>query len=139
LSSFVLDNSVVMRWCFENTSTPYAEAILQQMHDGAAAAVPALWLYEVVSVLAKAQCNGSITSEKAHGFLEDLQSLSITVDQVGIGLVFTDVHHLAVAQRLSGYDASYLELAIRERLPVATLDEDLQKAAIACGVKLVEA
>jgi predicted nucleic acid-binding protein len=39
---------------------------------------------------------------------------------------------------LSGYDASYLELAIRKGLPMATLDEDLQKAAAASGVKLVD-
>lgn len=139
MSSFVLDNSVAMRWCFENTSTAYAEAILEQMIDGAEAVVPVLWLYEVVSVIAKAQRNGSLSSEKALGFLKDLQTFSITVDQTGVGLIFADIYPLALAHRLSGYDASYLELALRRGLPLATLDEDLQKAAAASGVKLVEA
>src|SRR5579872_3068573 len=91
--------------------------------------VPVLWLYEVVSVLAKAQRTASITVEKAHGFLEDVRSLDISVDHESMGHVFGDVHRLAVGHGLSGYDAAYLELAIRKGLPLATLDEDLLKAA----------
>jgi len=55
LTAFVLDNSVTMRWCFENASAPYAEEVLEQLLVGQQAHVPALWLHEVVSVLAKAQ------------------------------------------------------------------------------------
>jgi len=68
-----------MRWCFENTSTPYAEEVLEQLLLPQQAHVPVLWLYEVVSVLTKAQRTGSITPDKAHGFLEDMRSLDITV------------------------------------------------------------
>jgi predicted nucleic acid-binding protein len=138
VSPFVLDNSVTMRWCFEQTSTPCSEAILQEMHNGAEAVVPVLWLYEVVSVLAKAQRNGSVTSDKASRFLDDLRSLSIKVDQERFDLIFTDVHRLAIQHGLTGYDASYLELAIRKSLPIATLDADLQKATLAAGVKLIQ-
>jgi predicted nucleic acid-binding protein len=134
----VLDNSVTMHWCFENTSTAYAEAVLDEMVDGTEALVPVLWLYEVVAVLAKSQRNGSITSQKAEGFLADLQAFSITVDEEGFDFVFTDVHRLAVTYRLTGYDACYLELAMRKGLPLATLDEELRKAALSAGVKLVE-
>jgi predicted nucleic acid-binding protein len=70
-----------MRWCFENTSTPYAEEVLQRLRTGQIAHVPVVWLYEVISVLAKAQRRGWITSEKVRGFLEDLGSLNITVDE----------------------------------------------------------
>jgi predicted nucleic acid-binding protein len=125
-----------MRWCFENTSTPYAEEVLEQLLVGQQAQVPVLWLYEVVSVLAKAQRGGSITADKAHGFLEDVRSLNITVDDESFGHIFGDVHSLAVEHGLSGYDAAYLELAIRLGLPLATLDEDLQKAAQTEGVEL---
>ena len=136
MTAFVLDNSVTMRWCFENTSTPYAEEVLEQLLVGQQAHVPVLWLYEVVSVLSKAQRNGSITTDKAHGFLEDIRSLDITVDDESFGYIFGDVHRLAVQHGLSGYDAAYLELAIRMGLPLATLDEDLQKAAETAGVEL---
>src|SRR5258708_89400 len=125
-----------MRWCFENTSTPYAEEVLEQLLVGQHAHVPVLWLYEVVSVLAKAQRTASITADKAHGFLEDIRSLDITVDDESPGRIFGDVHSLAVEHGMSGYDAAYLELGMRKGLPVATLDEDLQKAARAAGVEL---
>jgi predicted nucleic acid-binding protein len=127
-----------MRWCFENTSTPYAEEVLEQLLVGQQAHVPVLWLYEVVSVLAKAQRSGSITADKAHGFLEDIRSLNITVDDESFGHIFGDVHKLAVEHGLSGYDAAYLELAIRQGLPLATLDEDLEKAARIAGVELFQ-
>jgi hypothetical protein len=42
-----------MRWCFENTATAYSENVLEQLLLGQQAVVPAIWLYEVVSVLAK--------------------------------------------------------------------------------------
>lgn len=54
MTEFVLDNSVAMRWCFENTHNPYAEAVLQRLRGDNRAIVPLLWRYEVVSVLAKA-------------------------------------------------------------------------------------
>ena len=43
---------------------------------------------------------------------------------------------LARKRKLTVYDAAYLELAKREALPLATLDRDLEKAAIAEGVAL---
>lgn len=127
-----------MRWCFEDSATPYSTAILQEMTNGAEAVVPALWLYEVVSVLAKSQRNGLITADEVSAFLDDLRSFSITIDQHSIDPIFTQVRSLAVQYALSGYDASYLELAIRWGLPLATLDRELQKAAQSAGIPLVQ-
>lgn len=124
-----------MRWCFEGTSTPYAEEVLQRLLAGQMAHVPVMWLYEVVSVLAKAQRRGWITAETVRGFLEDLRSLNITVDEESAGHILGDVHPVAVDLGLSGYDAAYLELAIRKGVPLATLDEDLQKAARKVGLE----
>jgi predicted nucleic acid-binding protein len=125
-----------MRWCFENTSTFYSEQVLEQLRTGAKAHVPVLWLYEVVSVLAKAQRTASIAVDKVHGFLEDLRSLNIATDLESLDHIFSDVHRLAIQHRLSGYDAAYLELAIRKGMPLATLDEGLQ-AARAASVELL--
>lgn len=41
---------------------------------------------------------------------------------------------LARAHRLTTYDAAYLELAVREGLPLATQDTDLKRAAKEIGV-----
>jgi predicted nucleic acid-binding protein len=98
----------------------------------------ALWLYEVVSVLAKAQRSSAITTEKAHEFLEDIKSLDVIVDKESLAHILGDVHRLAVQHGLSGYDAAYLELAIRRGIPLATLDEDLRKAARTARVELFQ-
>jgi predicted nucleic acid-binding protein len=68
--------------------------------------VPVLWVYEVISVLAKAQRTDSLTATQAYEFLKDLRSLEIVVDEQDPDDVFFMVHHIAVEQKLSGYDAA---------------------------------
>jgi predicted nucleic acid-binding protein len=43
---------------------------------------------------------------------------------------------LARRYRLSSYDASYLELVLRNRSPIAARDEELRHAAAKAGVKI---
>lgn len=136
--AFVLDNSVVMRWCFDEIPNDYAEAVLQLMGNSSKALVPVLWRYEATAVLSKAQRIGSISEDKAKGFLDDINAFLITVDYEGIERIMTDVRVIAVTYALTGYDAAYLELAIRKNLPIATLDEELRKAAQKVGVVLLK-
>jgi predicted nucleic acid-binding protein len=125
-----------MRWCFENTTTAYAENVLQEFSYGNEALVPVLWLYEVGSVLAKARRAGNISQQKASDFLEVLKALPILIDREGIDLILIDVHRLAVTYGITGYDAAYLELALRKNLPLATLDDELSKACQKAGGSL---
>lgn len=136
MTAFVLDNSVTMRWCFQNAAHPYADGVLQQLATGAAF-VPVLWRYEVSAVLAKSQKDGILTALKVDEFLAALNRLNITVDPDSTDHILTDVHRLAVAYRLTSYDASYLELALRMSLPLATLDDELIAASKASGVVLI--
>jgi len=126
IQPFVLDNSLVMRWCFDEAPNNYAEAI-----------VLVLWRYEVTSVLAKAQKIGSISADKANEFVDDLNNFLITTDYEGIERIMNDVRMIATHYSLTGYDAAYLELAIRKKIPIASLDEALQKAARLAGVELL--
>ena len=82
MTVFVLDNSVTMRWCFQNAAHPYADGVLQHFATGAAF-VPVLWRYEVSAVLAKSQKDGILTAFKADEFLATLNRLNITVDPDG--------------------------------------------------------
>ena len=70
-----------------------------------------------------------MTAQYAAEFLADLGSLNIVTDPEGQDRIFTDVHQLAVIHRVSAYDAAYLELALRRDIPLATLDQDLRRAA----------
>jgi predicted nucleic acid-binding protein len=133
VTEFVLDNSVTMRWCFENTSNVHAESVLQRLASGGGAVAPVLWRYEVGAVLAKAERSGAVTPGKAAEFLAALGSFDIAIDQDGTDRVLTEVYRLAIAYHLTGYDAVYLELALRKNLPLATLDEALARACRAAG------
>ena len=135
--TFVLDNSVAMRWCFENAAHPYADGILNRLATGEDAVVPVLWLYEASAVLAREQNRGSLAAPKADQFIAELRALRIAADAESAARVFNDVHHLALAYRLTSYDAAYLELALRRGLPIATLDDELIRASRAAGVAVL--
>ncbi len=134
---FVLDNSVAMRWCFENAAHPYADSVLKRLAGGDAAIVPAIWFYEASAVLSRAQNRGTLAAQKADEFIAELRSLNIAADDGSAARVFPDVHLVATSYRLTSYDAAYLELAIRRSLPLATLDKDLVQACSAAGVAVV--
>ena len=126
-----------MRWCFKTSATPYADSILQQLVAGSQAYAPALWLYEVASVLAKGEKDNVISASDASDFIADLAALDITVDPESTDHVLTEVRRLAGTYGLTGYDAAYLELALGKNLPLATLDDKLIKACNAMNHPLV--
>ncbi len=135
--SFVLDNSVVMRWFFGDSKPQelaYAGKVLDAMKK-ASAHVPVTWGLEVANVIAKAEAKALVTEARSGAFLEMLEGVDIEVDAATFPHALSDTLQLARRYRLSAYDASYLELALRLGLPLATLDEDLQKAAKKAGVK----
>lgn len=126
-----------MRWCFEDDS-PYAFKVFADINAGQIAHVPFLWLYEVISVTAEAQRGGFLTSKQAFEFFEDLRCLGIEIDNSAEREhILVNAHRLPVEYRLTGYDAAYLELALRKNLSLASLDKDLNKAALPAGVELI--
>jgi len=135
--SFVLDTSVTMRWFFGDgkpQELAYAGKVLDAMKD-ASALVPVTWGLEVANVIAKAEAKGLVTEARSGAFLEMLEGVDIEVDAATFARALSDTLQLARRYKLSAYDASYLELALRLGIPLATLDEDLQKAARKAGVK----
>ena len=135
--SFVLDNSITMRWFFGDgkpKELAYAVNVLDAMKQQQAL-VPMTWGLEVSNVIARAEAKGLVTEARSEQFLEMLDNVDIDVDNATFAHALSDTLHLARRYKLSAYDASYLELALRLGLPLATLDEDLQKAARKAGVK----
>ena|SRR5271167_2211569 len=139
IERLVLDASVALAWCFQDETTAYTESILDLVTGGREAVVPSLWPYEVANVLALAERRRRATWASIRGFLDRMYSLPVRVDEGGMTTAFEQALSIARQRRLSAYDAAYLELAIREGLPLATLDGDLRKAANAIGVSLVGA
>lgn len=131
----MLDCSVASTWCFEDEANPYGEAILDRL-CGDEALVPALWPLEIGTVLFAAECSGRISKAQSARLVELLQGLPIAVDKGTAERGMDGVLCLAREHGLSVYDACYLELAMREGLPIATQKEMLLDAAKRCGVEL---
>lgn len=133
----VLDASVSAAWCFPDETTPLAEGLLDRLATGLEAVVPSIWPFEIANALLQAERRKRITQAQAAAELHQLMLLPITVEPVQTSRAFGMVLSLAREQNLTEYDAAYLELAIRESLPLATVDDGLRNAARDLGVALV--
>ncbi|MCC5614220.1 type II toxin-antitoxin system VapC family toxin [Nostoc sp. CHAB 5836] len=133
---FVLDCSVAISWCLVDENNPTANAILAIMPD-AEAFVPGIWSLEIANVLLVAERRNRMTTDQSSEAITLLQSLLIQVDTATDANALGATVTLGRQEGLAAYDAAYLELALRLRLPLATIDQRLAKAATRCGVDLV--
>ena len=134
---FVVDNSVVMSWCFQDEINPYADVILDRLEE-ATAFVPSIWPLEVGNVLLVAERHHRLSEADSARFLTLLSELPIFIEQEEPERMFKEILALARKYKLSTYDASYLDLAMRRGLPIATLDKHLIAAAQRSRVPLVK-
>jgi predicted nucleic acid-binding protein len=139
VTAFVLDCSIAMAWCFEDEASGEVDALLDQAQQEGAV-VPPLWVWEASNALLIAQRRERIDRETLQERLSMLDMLLLEIDDLGAGAVWrSSVLTLAEADSLSFYDATYLELAIRHGLPLATNDAALRRAAVRRGVTVLPA
>jgi predicted nucleic acid-binding protein len=129
----VLDASVALSWCFADEASAETDQLLDRVRDDGAL-VPGLWFLELGNVLLQAERRGRITATDVAVRLELISALPILVDQNTVGRAWTEVLNIARADRLSLYDATYLELAQRRALRLFTRDKALAQAARNRGV-----
>jgi len=137
-SGFVLDASVAIRWALQDVSATdrtYADQVLDSLINSTAW-VPALWYTETIHVLRCAEEAGKLGESDLTDFVYRLAQLPIQLDSAAPSGVQLAVAASSREFKLSGYDAQYLELARRRKLPLATLDKDLRKAAKKASVKI---
>jgi predicted nucleic acid-binding protein len=130
--SFIIDASVVIAWAFKEQHATAERALARIQTEEAI--VPALWWYELRNVLVLGERQKRLAERETARFLRDISRLTITIDSSPNE---AQVLTLARRHRLTVYDAAYLELAGREALPLATLDEELASAARAEQVALI--
>lgn len=135
-TDFVIDNSVVMAWCFEDESSQYSDDVLGCL-ELSTAFVPAIWPLEVTNVLLVAERKGRISEAGVTRFITLLDQLPIVVEQESPSRMFKEIFALGREYNLSSYDASYLDLAMRKGLSIATLDKKLIAAAKQCQIPLL--
>ena len=134
--SLVLDASVTLSWYFEDERTPAANALLDQVND-TGAVVPVVWRLEVVNGFQMAIRRKRVDANFRDRAIEQLMLLPVTIDFDTDAFVWTTTLRLADQFGLTIYDASYLELAQRRNLPLATFDQEQRAAALALGLPLL--
>jgi len=137
MSAFVLDCSVAVSWFFTDEASLKTDQLLEQLHNGGAL-VPSLWRMELGNVLARAEKHGRMTAAQITATVELVNKLPITTD-MDDSRALREVLSLARTKSLTTYDAAYLELAMRHRIPLATLDKILIKTASEMKVKTLPA
>lgn len=138
MSVFVLDNSVSIRWLLESNKKSdqvYAESVLKSLIDSEAL-IPNLWHLEASNVLLEAEKRKEVGTGEVERFISQLENLPLRVDAFTYQQSLNRIMVLARSYKLSSYDAAYLELALREGLPLATLDREMIKAARKAGVDI---
>jgi len=131
MAAFVVDASVSAAWFLPEEATAATDAALQATATDEVW-VPALWLLEIGNLMLSAQRRRRISAAKRSELIAAAAALRLRVDREPVGLQALDA--LAAEHKLSAYDACYLELALRRKLPLATLDADLLMAMRRCGV-----
>ncbi len=134
---FVLDNSVVMAWCFEDEDTEYADRVLELL-DADTAITSSIWPLEIANAILMSERRGRLSAADTARFTELVSGLPITVERTALLRALGAVMEVGRTHSLTSYDAAYLELAMRRGLPLATLDNRLADAARQANVTLIE-
>ena len=134
MTSIVLDNSVVVSWCLADEHEALAEHAIRRAASGGAVA-PGIWWYELRNALAMGERRGRLSAAQVARALSAVGRLNIALDWDHDERTILD---LVRRNRLSAYDAAYLEVAMRRGLPLASLDRRLREAARTNGIALLD-
>ena len=134
--SLVLDSSVALAWAYSDEATQAIRDVFDRIADNGAY-VPPLWQLEVANVLQMGVKRGRTGGNFRDAALADLALLPIRLDLETDRQAWGGTMQLAIHHGLTSYDAAYLELAQRRKLPLATLDRELRAAAKAEGIVLL--
>ena len=136
MAAVVIDASLASAWCFPDEQTAYTRAVFQAVSSSAVDTVaPGLWAYEIRNSILMALRRGRISEPDSAQLLASLNELNVRLSEPAS---YDDVFSLAQEHGLTVYDAAYLDLAIQERLTLASLDGQLVRTAQKVGIQLFQ-
>ena len=110
--------------------------MLDRLAAGDSLVVPALWPLEVANALTVLRRRRKLTLDEARTAIEIIRELPAVIDHEAAAMAFTRLVDLATQHELTIHDATYIELATRKQLPLASNDARMKQAAIRSGVGL---
>jgi predicted nucleic acid-binding protein len=126
----VVDASVAVKIFVPEALSDRALAVFERyaVEDDAELIVPDFFYIECANVFWKWVQRSAYPEEDAHGHLRDLAALHLTA--IPAQLLCEHALEIALAHRITAYDACYLAAAAQLELPLITADEKLvQKIA----------
>ena len=130
---FVLDSSVALAWVLPDEANSTLDHLCDRLTDDSAL-VPPVWPLEIGNVLLVAVKRGRLTTKDVSLLVTELRALPLEIDAASTERVFKETLALAQKYHLTTYDASYLELAQRREIPLATLDSKLRQACLSAKI-----
>ena len=134
--AFVLDSSVALAWLLPDEDSTAADALADRL-EGEAAVVPAIWRLEVGNALLTARRRKRLADRDLERLVAAMIDLPIEQEGFLDDGALSKVMALARKLGMTSYDATYLELAQRRRIPLATLDARLREASATAGVAVL--
>ena len=135
MTGIVVDASVALAWGFPDEASEYADGVLLAL-EGRAVIVPAVWALEIANAVLVAERRKRVKQQDVRRFVELLGGLTIIEHSQTVADTVSHVLPLARAYSLSAYEAAYVDVAVRQGAPLATLDRALQKAGRSAGLKI---
>jgi len=130
---FILDSSVALAWILPDETNPTLDHLCDRLTDDIAL-VPPVWPLEVGNVLLVAVKRGRLTTKDVSQLITELRALPLEIDAASTERAMEETLALAKKYNVTTYDASYLELAKRRDLPLATLDTKLRQACVSAKI-----
>lgn len=135
LPDFVLDQSVAIQWLLGGSGAIDPFKVMSRL-PSTLPLVSYLWPGQMAEEVLAASRTGKVAVERADRFLSGFDSFSFLMDAERLDLVWSSILSTARRCRLRTGPAAALELAVRTKLPLATIDTRLLAAAPRAGVSI---
>jgi predicted nucleic acid-binding protein len=129
----VIDASIALAWALPDESSAYAMTALAAVEQSTIY-VPTLWAYEVANGLVIASRRQRIKPADVQVFAAALSRLRLRIAGPDTNDILCNGTVSALRLGLTAYDGAYVDLALEQRIALATLDTRMREAAAAAGV-----
>lgn len=137
MSRWIVDASLALGWYLKDEEDrAYNLEVLAGLRTNDVI-VPFLWTYEVVNGLVIAHRRKRLARSDFSTILNSLKTLPIDVEPADADRVM-QLPDIALKHQLTDYDAAYVELALRLKLPIATKDGAMKQAMASSGIEMVQ-
>jgi|SRR5277367_2761070 predicted nucleic acid-binding protein len=129
MAHYVFDASVCVAWCFEDETTEWVTNLFLPLSGADRIIVPAHWPVEISNTFLQALRRKRVISSQVERFWDQLARLPFAVESPLSASQAKNVLRVSEKHSLTAYDGAYLDVAMRNRIPLATLDAALANAA----------